>query len=342
MAKFVSTIINDKNVWERFVLLNKPQSFLQSWNWGETQIYCGAKVLRLGIFKGHKLVGVAQIIEQVAKRGKHMLIPGGPLIDWDNSELVSFFLDDIKRLARKSGVWFVRLRAELPGSSENRAKFRRLGFVKAPMHLHAENTWLLDINPQGGEDQLLADMRKTTRYLVKKSLTYGFELVKTNDVKKSQVLFELQKDTLKRHKFVGFSKNIFEGQLATFGKDNEAELYIGSYNGKFQNAAIIIYYGDTAYYHHSASSDTSKNIPIAYYLQWRVIQEARKRGLAHYNFWGVAPSDNPRHRFYGVTLFKKGFGGRQVDFLPAQDLPISPLYFLTYIFEMSRKVLRRL
>ena len=73
-----------------------------------------------------------------------------------------------------------------------------------------------------------------------------------------------------------------------------------------------------------------------------MIKEAKKRNLKHYNFWGIAPNDNPRHRFAGVTLFKTGFGGKRIDWLHARDLQISPFYYLTYFFETVRKILRRL
>jgi len=106
--------------------------------------------------------------------------------------------------------------------------------------------------------------------------------------------------------------------------------------------AIIIFYGDTAYYHFSASVSGHNELPFSYFLQWEIIKEAKKRGIKHYNFWGIAPNSNPKHRFAGVTLFKTGFGGERVDWLHAHDLPVSPLYYLTYTFETCRRVLRRL
>ena len=81
---------------------------------------------------------------------------------------------------------------------------------------------------------------------------------------------------------------------------------------------------------------------FSYFLQWQIIKEAKNRGIKYYNFWGIAPNDNPNHRFAGVTMFKTGFGGERIDWLHAHDLPISNKYWLTYLFESGRRIFRRL
>ena len=74
----------------------------------------------------------------------------------------------IREIGEKEGVWFVRVRPELVDSGENKKRFKDLGFRSAPMHLHAENTGVLDITKS--EEEILAGMRKNTRYSVRKSM----------------------------------------------------------------------------------------------------------------------------------------------------------------------------
>ena len=238
-------------------------------------------------------------------------------------------------MAKEQKAIFIRVRPELLESRESRDIFRNLGFLPASMHLHAENTWILNIS--GSEEEILARMRKTTRYLVRKSLKMELELEITQDPEKCDILARLQKETVKRHKFVGFSQKLFESQLTTFGRDNQAALFIVKKGNIPLAAAIVIFYGDYVYYHHSGSTLSHPEIPASYFLQWQIILEAKRRRISFYNFWGVTPTENPKHRFYGVTLFKKGFGGEQIDWLHAHDLPTSPFYWLTYIFETLRK-----
>lgn len=340
MAKFSIEEITNKKVWESFVTSHNPSTFLQSWNWGETNKIIGEKIFRLGFFEDGTLVGVCLVIEVSAKRGPHFIIPGGPIMDWENDELIKYFISTLRSLAKKEKVWFVRVRAELTDTKENAKKLKTLGFVPAPMHLHAENTWVLDVTPS--EEALLTAMRKTTRYLVKKSLDMELKVEQTTEKKFIDILDTLQKETAARHKFIGFSKKLFTAQIKSFGKDNQAKLFLCKKGGMVLAAAIIIFYNDTAYYHHSGSVSDFREIPFSYFLQWQIIREAKTRGLKFYNFWGISKNVNPNHRFAGVTLFKTGFGGKRVDWLHAQDLPVSSQYWLTYIFETARRILRRL
>lgn len=340
MAKITVGEIQNKRKWENFLLRTKPESFLQSWNWGETNRLLGKKVVRLGFYKNSKLVGLAQIIKEEALRGNHFIIAGGPVIDWKDKSLTNFVIKTIKDLAQKEKVWFIRVRPELLDSPKSKSFFSKSGFVPAPMHLHAENTWILDITPD--KESLLSGMRKTSRYLIRKSLTMGLRTEETIEVTKAKILKKLQDETVARHKFIGFPETLFKAQLKAFGEDDEVKLFI-CYKGKIPLvAAIIIFYGDYAYYHHSGSTLRFPSIPSSYFLQWEIILRAKELGKRYYNFWGIAPTDDPQHRFAGVTIFKKGFGGERKDWLHAQDLPINKLYWLTYIFESLRRIIRRL
>jgi lipid II:glycine glycyltransferase (peptidoglycan interpeptide bridge formation enzyme) len=340
VAAYQSKAITDKKVWEDFVLLQAPQTFLHSWNWGETHVLFGNKIHRLGYYDGEGLVGVCLVIKEAARRGSHFIVPGGPLIDWSNTALVDAVLKDLKKLARKENVWFIRMRPELHDTEQNRTLFSSLGFLPAPMHLHAENTWVLDITPP--EDEILANMRKTTRNLIRKSLKLGLTFAESHDLSDVDILTALQDATVHRHDFVGFPKRYFTSQLEAFGKDNQACLYLCCENGVPLVATLIIFYGDYAYYHISGSNLRATEIPASYFMQWNIIQEAKKRNCQYYNFWGIAPAGVENHRFAGVTLFKKGFGGEAIDWLHAQDLPTSPLYYATFIFEQVRKRMRGL
>jgi lipid II:glycine glycyltransferase (peptidoglycan interpeptide bridge formation enzyme) len=340
MAKYESKIIEKKEVWEKFLLGKIPKTFLQSWNWGEVNKKDGAKIFRLGFYKDNKLSGICLAITEKAKRGPHLIVPAGPIMDWTDKKMVRLFIDSVSNLAKSEGSWFLRVRPEILDTQANRKLFAGLGFVAAPMHLHAENTWVLDIT--GSEDQILAGMRKTTRYLVRKGEKSGLLIDISNDPESAVILHRLQEETIMRHGFVGFSEALFRNEIEEFAKDNQARVFMSKKGKEVLAIAIIIFYGDTAYYHFSGSVSKYNQIPFSYFLQWQIIKEAKKRGMKYYNFWGIAPDNNPNHRFAGVTLFKTGFGGERIDWLHAHDLPLSKKYWLTYLFESVRRVFRRL
>jgi len=333
-------IIDNQRVWENFVLASPQASFLQSWNWGEFHRKLGHKVFRLGLFQGEKLAGVGQLIKISAKRATYCECPGGPIIDWENHSAVTSFFAAIRTVARQEKTVFVRIRPNVLKTPASLAQLKQVGLIKAPMHLHAETTWVLDLSPSAAE--LLQAMRKTTRYSIKKALQLGVEVVQSVAEEDVQTLFNLQLQVAQRRHFAPFSQRYLLTQFQTFKADNQIQLFKVSYKGKVLAIAFILFYAQEAVYHYAGSSDEVKFIPASFALQWQAILEAKRRGLSRYNFWGIANTDNPRHRFAGVTLFKKGFGGYRVDYLPAHDLVIKANYWLVYFFETLRRKLRRL
>lgn len=332
--------IDSKKEWEDFVLSQSPNIFLQSWNWGEFYQLLGHKISRLALVQDEKIMGVALLIKEEAMRGTYLACPGGPLlVDWKKENLKQI-IDEIIKIGREEKAVFIRARPSVLDNQENRELFRTLGFRSAPMHMHAETTWQLNLTPS--EDELLANMRKTTRYSIRRAVRDGVKIVQSKKVKDVETLYQLQMEAVKRHKFVPFSKEFMEKQFQVFAQDDQTLLFLAEYKKQILSAAMIIYYGDMAVYHYAGTSSKFPPIFSSYLLQWEAIKEAKRRGCKIYNFWGIAPTDNPKHRFAGVTIFKKGFGGERIDYLHAQDYPLSRFYWIAYAFETLRRRKRRL
>ncbi len=331
--------ITDKNKWESFVLERSEANFLQSWNWGEFHKNLGHQISRIGFYDQDRLVGVMLAIVEKAKRGIYLTVPGGPLIDWQNTEIVNEFKSLIIQLANKYNCAFVRVRPQILETPENSKLFLDLGFRSAPMHLHAELTRQLNVtNP---EDELLTGMRKATRYEIKQALKSDIKITTSTNPQDMQDFYDLQMQTAARQGFIPFSKKFLEEQFKVFVADKQCILYTAWLEKIKLAQAMVIYYGNEADYHYGASSQEGRKYPGAYLIQWEAIKEAKRRGMKRYNFWGVAPEGEKSHRFYGVSLFKRGFGGQDVAYLHARDLVIDwPKYAINWLVEILRKKIR--
>ncbi len=332
--------ITDKKVWGSFVLDRPEANFLQSWNWGEFHKNLGHEIERVGFWEDEKLLGVMLAIVERAKRGTYLTVPGGPLIDWENGKLVSEFKKTIEGMAEKYKCVFVRVRPQTLETSENSRLFSDLGFRNAPMHLHAELTNWLDITKT--EEELLAGMRKATRYEIKQAQKLGIKITSSQDSADMDEFYDLQMETARRHKFVPFGREFLKEQFRVFAADNQAVLYTAWQDSVKLAYAMVIFYGQEANYHYGAGSQEGRKYPGAYLIQWEAIKEAKKREIKRYNFWGVAPEGEESHRFYGVSVFKRGFGGQDVAYLHARDLVIDwPRYFGNWAIESFRRRTRR-
>jgi len=250
------------------------------------------------------------------------------------------FIEQVKRISTENGCVFVRVRPQLKFNDFSKNLFKNLGFIRAPMHLHAELTSQLDITKS--EEELLSQMRKATRYEIKKAIKIGIKITASKDEKDIQKFYDLQIETAKRQKFVPFSYKFLHEQFKVFAQNENVLLYKAEFKNKLLAQAFVIFYGNEAVYHYGASTKEGRHYPGAYLIQWEAIKEAKKRGKTRYNLWGVAPLEKSDHRFAGLSLFKRGFGGEDFQYLPAQDLIINkPRYLLNYLIESFRKIIRR-
>ena len=332
----------DETAWEDFLRRLKPHSFLHSWKWGQHYEQTGSKIFRVGIYDAGTLVGIALFIKIRARRGVFLVCPHGPIIEnfGDEEGALAALAQYCSDIGRDEECDFVRFCPLSPPSGANREMYRRLGFSDAPIHMHPEISWILDITKP--EEQLLKEMRKTTRYLIKKMQKEGVEIVQSTDPSDMEKFWSIYEKTFARQRFTPFSRTYLQTEFELFSKNNNAVFFFGKYRGELIAAAIIIFYNGQAFYHHSGSIQTFNDINASYLLQWCVIEEAKKRGCTLYNFWGIAPENRPSHAWAGLSLFKKGFGGYAESYLHAQDKPLSPKYAFDYVFETARRIRRRL
>jgi lipid II:glycine glycyltransferase (peptidoglycan interpeptide bridge formation enzyme) len=231
------------------------------------------------------------------------------------------------------GCAFIRMNPQIDNSEATHAWARALGLIPAAIHhMDGEYCWVLDIKDP--EESLLSSMRKTTRYEIRKAQKEGVEVFATTNPAYLSEFFDLYEQTSKRHGFVRHTG--IKEEFEVFAKKQQAVLYIGRHNKQTVSAAIVLYFGNQAIYHHGASIHSP--VPVSTLVQWQAILDAKKRGVSLYNFWGIAPDNSPKHPWRGLTLFKKGFGGRDIEYFHAHDLPLTWKYWVARGVEMVRKL----
>lgn len=336
------TLIEEEHLWEKQLLSRPEANFLQSWHFAQFAKSLGKKYFAVLIEDNGLAIGQGLLIKEEAKRGNYLTIAGGPLLDWQLlttkqlTEIFAYF----KKLAKDNHCQFLRFRPQALDSQELANKLASLGIKPASMHLTADLT--LQLNLSQSEEELLLQMRKNTRYEIKKALKLGIEVKTSQDPALMTRFYQDQLYLANKHQFVPFSYEFLHNQFKEFASHNLAMLFDSYYQGKLLASAFVIFYNQEAVYHYGTSTPDNQRLPGSYICQWQAILEAKKRGCKFYNFWGIAPENQPHHRFAGVSLFKRGFGGEEVAYLPAQDLPVSKQYWLTRGFEWVRKKMRRL
>jgi len=333
--------IEDQAVWDDFVTARPEANFLQSWDIIEAHRAMGRETVRRAACEDDQIIGVYSGFVERAKKGTGLMIAGAPLVDLESTDAINAMLTDMKTEAKRLGCDFVRIRPQWEDSTMSRAVLRNNGARKAPFYLSVEHAGVLDIS--GPEAEILATFRQKARRAIRKALAADIETVASRDVDAIDQFHQIELDHAKRQGYVPFSKTFLKAQFAALAKNHAAELFIARKDGEILAENFMVFYGSEASYLYGVSTRKGTEYSAAPLLHLLAIREAKKRGITRYNFWGIVDVDDTNHRFYGVSVFKRGFGVTELHYTPAHDLVINPLRYYLVIkpLETLRRRLRK-
>ncbi|RLC38801.1 hypothetical protein DRH27_01380 [Candidatus Falkowbacteria bacterium] len=331
-----------KNQLNRFVGGQDFSQFLQSWEWGEFQKKSGFEILRLGVEEKGGLVGVATLIKKNLGMGQsYFYCPRGPIVNniqyptinnqttsnnqvLNNRNILEFLFEEIKRIARNEKVLFLRF--------ESGIKYP-LSIIHYPItktiDVQPAKTIILDLTKT--EDELLNAMHQKTRYNIRLAERKGVKVRivdAQNFTSDFEMFWQIMEETVKRDKFRLHSKEHYRRMLQV--DNNFVKLILAEYQGKIIAGNILIFFGDTATYVHGASANEYRNAMAPFSLQWKAIKLAQEQGYKYYDFYGIDEDKWP-----GVTRFKKGFGGKEINLPGTYDLIFNKKWYKLYKFFRS-------
>jgi len=342
-----------KEKWNKFVLENQG-GFLQSFEWGELQEGIGKKILRLS-GEGWQAQFIKNKIPGVNKF--YWYCPRGPILansQWpiDNSKIQEI-IEQVKKAIGKDAIFF-RLGPEWPLDChsgldpESRPGSRikcgmtekeliGLGLKQLPYDIEPSQTLILDISKT--EEELLVQMHEKWRYNIRLAERKG---VKINIVSCDDANFEkyfeefyklVDQGTSERKKIKHHPKEYYRKQLTINNEQLKFLLAVAEYDGKVIAANIVVIFGKKGIYLHGATDNNFRNVMAPHLLQWEQIKYAKSQGCAEYDFWGIVNEHTKDKRgpsWEGFTRFKKGFGGREVNYVGYFDYPLNKNWYVLY------------
>lgn len=330
----------NREIWDGFVKGRPEANFLQSWDFYEFHQARGKEVVRRVATdeQGNIVAAYAGVVE-TAKRGTYLAIAGGPLVDFADEKIVSEVFSDIREQGKAHSCVFVRVRPQEPMSQNILRLLSKQGLKPAPMYLSVEYAGILDLHKS--EEEILAGASQGFRRKLRKAKKNEIEITAETDDKAIEEFCRLEKLHAERQKYVAFSSDFLKKQFEAFRKNGEVVIYTAKKDGETLAQNFMIFYGPEASYHYGVSSELGAKYSAAPLLHLAAMKEARKRGCARYNLWGIVGLDEKSHRFYGVSEFKRSFGCEELKYTPAHDLILNPAkYQITKIVENVRKKVR--
>lgn len=335
--------IKDSNIWNSFLhefsSTNNQiprYTFFQSFEWGEFHNLLDNKIYRVGVFKNGKVVGLAMCTIINARRGKYLHVRHGPVFDWSNFELAKSFLNHIKNYAKKHTLWFVRISPLIEKNTKAEENYIKLTDSNTIMNdLEGTNTWVMEV-PQD-TNELFKSIRKKTRYEIRKAEKVCNVLI-TQDNKDLTAFFEIEKDTIARNNWIGYSHNYIKNEFNLFSKLNKAHMILVSYKNTYIAGGIFISDIHQMYYHYGATRNTFRDIPGSYLMIWEALKLARKKNIPYFNFWGIVDEHaSSKHPWQGLTKFKKKFPGVAQNWVHSREVKVSLKQNITRLYDLYNK-----
>jgi len=283
--------------------------FLHSWEWGDFQEKNGREVLRLREVSGALL----QAIRMPLPLGKsYWYCPRGPVFEKEGEEVIDAISGNE---SLRDGLFFRFDPIKKITSDE----------IKKVSAVQPGQTSILDLSRS--PDEIMADMHEKTRYNIRLAERKGvkvFPAPKSNDG--FETFWQLLKETTERGRFKGHGKEYYRNMLDVMN----ARILFAEHDGKVLAAILLISFGGRVTYLHGASNRERRELMAPYLLHWQAILDAKEQGYKEYDFWGVAPEGAKDHPWAGITRFKKGFGGKYVEYPGTYDLPLNKFWYGLY------------
>ncbi|MCP8998979.1 peptidoglycan bridge formation glycyltransferase FemA/FemB family protein [Pseudarthrobacter sp. RMG13] len=302
--------------------------FLQTPAWADVQSSLGRTV--------HQQSGPGWsflAVEEKNPAGKVLYAPYGPVAS--SAEAFDAALAALVATARSCGAVFVRIEPvsaglEMPAATE----LSRRGLQPAPVNQQPELSWIVDL--EGDFKDVLAAMKPVNRNLYRNIHKKGVTFRASQDPDDIRILLNFLHMTSRRNGFKPQSDAYLTQVAASLMPAGAATLFIAELHGGPIAAALAYDSADTRTYAHAALDDTHRKLSAGIPLLVTLMADAKDRGLKHVDLWGVAPADQPDHKWSGFTAFKKSFGGHEVAYPGTWDLPVQKLRYNAY--QLARKL----
>ncbi len=171
-------------------------------------------------------------------------------------------------------------------------------------------TKTLQINLAKSENDLLKNMSVKSRYNINLSKRKKIEIVESKNITYFTKFWRKNLEK-KRSPFVSQQKNIIELQKA-FNKNSN--LMLALKDKKIIAGLFLLSFDKTMYYMYAATSNIGRKYFAPTLLTWNAILLAKKLGFKTFDFDGIYDEKFPVKSWLGFTKFKKGFGGKEIEY----------------------------
>jgi len=334
----------DREAWDSFVLSSNNGSFLQSWVWGEFQKTAGFHIKRYFVQECGGILAAALFVERHLPLGqKYFYAPWGPVfrenLSQESFEKIFSLMSGREFFQKNQNPVHIRIEPHLEERQLPKSVLGKSKFISLKKGIQPKDTLVLDLSKTN--DDILKEMHSKTRYNIRVAMRHGVEVKeKTND-EGFKIFMDLAREVEAKGDFHYHPASYYQIMIKTLGEKGMLKVLVAEYKGKPLAAGIFIRYGNIFTYAHGASTKAKAHVMAPYLLHWEAIEMAKREGSLGYDFFGIAPNEDTNHSWFGITRFKKGFGGKELHYVGAADTVNDKVRYQFYNLAQGMKNLLR-
>jgi lipid II:glycine glycyltransferase (peptidoglycan interpeptide bridge formation enzyme) len=195
-------------------------------------------------------------------------------------------------------------------------------------------TRVIDLTPP--LEEIFAGMtqskRNVCRNYKKKNLIYHV----TKDPADIELLLTPLHDIASRNRISVHSDDYIRKQAQAMMPEHASLHYI-ELDGDVITASLLYEGEEVNYYAHSGTTAKHYKLQANTALIGELIVYSKNQGKKYLDLYGIAPTDDPKHPWAGVSNFKAEFGGSVVHYNATYDIPLKKLPYFSYTVARSLK-----
>ena len=339
----------ERRRWNTFVADSPWGHLMQSCEWGDFKAATGWQVRRMGVECDGQIVAGAQMLLQPLPWLPLTVayIPRGPIVDLKDEGTAAKLLSALHQTARAQRAIFLKIEPNLPDDSDVHNALKQHGF-RPSIHTNQPRSTIA-VNLSGGEDAVLANMRRNTRRLIRRAAREGVEIA-DGEGQDIDDFYRVLKSTAEIKGFSIHPKAFYEQMWEAFRNTDAAKLLLVKYQGEIVASKMILAFGNRSMHLWGGTSRKGREVHASYLSQWEAIKWAIARGYTYCDLWGIPEEigemlqkgqDVPKERqggLWGVYTFKRGFGGEIEYYAGAYDYIYRPLLYRLGMMVLMRNV----
>jgi len=313
--------LTDAGAWDAFVEGAAHHAFPQLWAWGELRVEAGWRPIRLavGADPAHPVAGVQLLLRRVPLSGWSLAYaPRGPIGDLGDPSVRAALVGAMEAVGAEERIGRVRVDPEVTGDEAFGAALLDPPWREAPK-VQPPTTRLIDL--RADRDALWSALGRKHRQYVSKAgragVTVG-QLDPTSDAATTASALadfdRIYRLTAARAGFAVRIPEYYQRLWAAFAPAGRARLFFALQDGQRVAALLHLACGDRVAEVYGGMTDAGAASRANYLLKWEAIRTLADEGLGTYDLWGLATG--------GIRKFKEGFGGTEVTWVGARDLPL--------------------